>query len=156
MIRSRCPRTPELLAALRRGGAYGDDRAHVASCRECADALLVASFLTGEATAAAAEARPPDPAVVLWRARRARRRRAAARALTPIAVWERIAAVAAAAGVGAAIVVGGLGGLGGVGGALGSLFSGAGSDLAAGLPVAAAALLIALAAGGAYWAWAEE
>lgn len=155
MIRSRCPRTPELLAALRRGGAGRDDRAHAASCRECADALLVASFLTGEATAAAG-ARPPDPAVVLWRARRARRRRAADRALTPIAVWERIAAVAAAAGVGAAIVVGGLGGLGGVGGALGSLFSGAGSDLAAGLPVAAAALLIALAAGGAYWAWAEE
>lgn len=153
MIRSRCRRTPELLAALRRGGAGRDDRAHAASCRECADALLVASFLTGEATAAAAEARPPDPAVVLWRARRARRSRAADRALTPIAVWERIAALAAAAGVGAAVVVGGLGG---VGGALGSLFSGAGSDLAAGLPVAAAALLIALAAGGAYWAWAEE
>lgn len=159
MIRSRCPRTPELLAAVRRGGGGAEAGAHAASCRECADALLVERFLAGEATAAAAEARLPDPAVVQWRARRARSRHAADRALTPIAVWERIAAVAAAAGVVAAAVAGG------VGGTLSSLFAEAGSGvaggltgggLAGGLPLVAAGLLIAIAAGGVWWSCAEE
>lgn len=169
MTRSRCPHTEDVLAAARSGAARTgaeqsggrpgrvvshaaarDLAAHAAACRECADALLVERFLAGEAAAAAADARPADPAVVLWRARLARRHDAARRALHPIAVWERIAAVTAVAAVLGATALGGLGR------GLGALVAAAGSDLAAALPLAAAALLLAAAGGGAYWAWIEE
>jgi len=90
--------------------------------------------------------------VVLWRARLARRRAAADRALRPIAIWERIAAVTALAGA----CVLGAAALGSLGSDLGALAASAGSDLAAALPLAAAALLLAVAGAGAYWAWMEE
>jgi hypothetical protein len=152
MSREPCPHTAELLAAARCGAPDSVAAAHAATCRECADALLVGAFLTAESTAAAAEARPPDPAVVLWRVRRERRRAAAERALRPIAIWERIAAVAALAGA----AVFGAAALGSLGSDLGALAASAGSDLAAALPLAAAALLLAVAGAGAYWAWMEE
>jgi hypothetical protein len=150
MNREPCPHTAELVAAVRRGAPGERAAAHAAACHACADALLVARFLAAEATAAAAEARPPDPAVVLWRARLARRHDAARRALRPIAVWERIAAGTVVAGA-AAFAAADLGGLG----RLGALVAAAGGALAAALPLAAA-LLLALAAGGAWWAWLEE
>ncbi len=156
MTRPACPRTDELLAARAAGNqppdsaAASEAAAHAADCRECADALLVASFLAGEAVAAASEAALPDPAVVLWRARRRDRARAAARALRPIAVWERLAgAVAAAAtAVATASLVGGPG-------AAEPLAAAAGG-IAGALPMVAVALLLAVAGGGVYLAWADE
>ena len=147
-----CPHTAELITAAHRGAPEPEHAAHAATCRECADALLVDAFLAAEATAAAAEARPPDPAVLLWRARRERRRAAAERARRPIAIWERIAAVTGLAGAAAL----GVAALGALDLDLGALAATAGSDLAAALPMAAAALLLAAAGGGAYWAWMDE
>lgn len=155
MSRPLCPRTADLVAAARTGspslGPGAEDAAHAASCRECADALLVASFLAGEASAGAAEASLPDPAVALWRARRRDRARAAARALRPIAVWERLAAaVAAAVGTVAAVSF-----FGGLAGGTQPLASAAG-ELAGALPAVAIALLLTAAGGGIYLAWADE
>lgn len=152
MSRETCPHTAELLGAARRGAPEPEHRAHAVTCRRCADALLVDAFLAAEATAAAAEARPPDPAVLLWRARRERRRAATERALRPIAIWERIAWITGLAGA----VVLGAAVLGGLGPDLGTLAAAAGGDLAAALPLIAGALLLAVAGGGAYWAWIEE
>lgn len=159
MSRPRCPRTAGLVAAAAFAGAACDAEAadHAASCRECADALLVASFLAGESAAALAEAAPPDPAVVLWRSRRRDREQAAARALRPIAVCERLAGTLAAA-AGAALGLSWLGGgVGDLGAGLGLVpLAAAAGDLAGALPVIGVALLLAAAGGGVYLAWADE
>lgn len=159
MSRPRCPHTADLVSAVRfRGTApaapAAERAAHAASCRECADALLVASFLAGEAAAALAEAAPPDPAVVLWRARRRQREQTAARALRPIAVWERLAGALAAA-AGAAVGFSWLGGAG-IGGPGSVPLAAAAGELASALPVIGVALLLAAAGGGVYLAWADE
>ena len=94
MSGTTCGRDPELLAAMAAGELPDELRRHAVECAECAETLLVATFLRREA--AAAPARPlPDPAYLWWRARLERRSVAAERATRLITIIQRASLVAA-------------------------------------------------------------
>jgi len=83
-------------------GQLPDDlAAHAAGCAVCAEALLVASFLTGEQE----QVEVPAPGLVYWRAELKARREQAERAMRPMRAMEIVAMVmlcAVAAALGAA------------------------------------------------------
>jgi hypothetical protein len=92
-----------------RSGAWATPRCdelreHAATCSECSEEALVAGWLDGESSHAAAEARLPDAGLVFWKAQLLAKRAAADRAAEPILYAERIARVACAAGVVAVLV----------------------------------------------------
>lgn len=90
-----CGREPELLAAMAAGELPEALRQHAVSCAECAETLLVATFLRREA-AATARAPLPDPAYLWWRAGLARRSAAARRATRLITIVQQAAILSAA------------------------------------------------------------
>lgn len=91
MSRDLCPETEMLLARLRAGEPAPDPVAHAAGCTACRDALAVAALFASAAPALAPE-RPPDPGVLLLRARLRAREAAARRAVRPIVWAERLTA----------------------------------------------------------------
>lgn len=78
-------------------------RAHIASCAICADLAEVGTALRGEGEEARDEASPPVAGLVWWRAQVRAREEAARAAARPIRVVQG-AAVAALAGLTAAVV----------------------------------------------------
>ena len=90
-----CDKEKQVLEAVRSGRSASEWeeplRAHVASCRICSDAALVAQFLLQENECAAAEAQLPDAGLVWWKAQLLARRAAAEHAVRPIAVTEKLA-----------------------------------------------------------------
>jgi len=95
MSDSTCEHEQELLAALAAAEVPDELRQHAASCAECSEVLLVATFLRREA-AATAQAALPDPAYLWWRALRDRRSAAAERATRLITIVQRAAIFSAA------------------------------------------------------------
>jgi hypothetical protein len=133
-----CESEPATLAALRAGGLDDAARRHLDSCPVCAAAVAAERALTELAAAFAAEATPlPAASAVRLRGRLRARAEAEARALRPIAVWQAVAALVAAAGL--------LAGLSGSEGLFGAL---AAADLSptAALLVGGLAALVALPA----------
>ena len=84
-----CTREHAVAAAARMGGLPEELAAHAAGCAVCAEALLVASFLSGE------EERVEVPAagLVYWRAELKARREQAERAMRPMRAMEMAAMV---------------------------------------------------------------
>ena len=95
MSGSTCKREQELLAAVASAEVTDELLQHAASCAECSEVLLVATFLRREAVATA-QAALPDPAYLWWRALRDRRSAAAERATRLITIVQRAAIFSAA------------------------------------------------------------
>ena len=89
-----CGREQELLDSIAAGDLSEELRLHAASCAECSETLLVASFLRREAVAVAPTPLP-DPAYLWWRAGLERRSAAVARATRAITIVQRASIVAA-------------------------------------------------------------
>lgn len=95
-----CDHELAILAALRAGGLDDAGRRHVDSCPVCAAAVAAEHAVTAVAAAFAAGAAPLPAASAVWLRGRLRARAAAeARALRPLAVWQAVAAMIAAAGL---------------------------------------------------------
>jgi len=92
-----CRHEMAVLAAARHGHLDDDLTAHARDCAACQAALHASAAIRRTATAFAAEARLPDPQVLLRRAVDERRRLATERALMPLHL-ARGSAIAAAAG----------------------------------------------------------
>jgi hypothetical protein len=112
-----CEREPATLAALRAGGLDDAGRGHLDSCPACASAVAAERALT-ELAAAFTTGAPPLPAAsAVWlRGRLRARAEAEARALRPLAIWQGVAALIAAAGLLVGLTTSGglFGSLGGV------------------------------------------
>jgi len=94
MSGTTCGREPELLTAMAAGELPEALRHHAVNCAECAETLLVATFLRREA--AAGPPRPlPDPAYLWWRASLEQRSAVAERATRLITIIQRASLVAA-------------------------------------------------------------
>lgn len=91
----RCARQAELETAVRAGqwpqGCDAGLRAHVASCRDCADYALVAGTFQQARAAGVADARLTPPGALWWRAQIRRRHGAVERMTRPIVVAEWVA-----------------------------------------------------------------
>ncbi len=98
MNRNHCEKEQLVLAAVRAGAFDGELRNHVASCVLCADAMLVAEYLTGQAWLENPEAHLPDPGLLWLKAQLRSRDAALAKATRPIALVTRagVAAVSVA------------------------------------------------------------
>jgi len=95
-----CENELEILAAVRAGGLDDAGRRHVDSCPVCSAAVAAERALTEIAAAFAAEAAPLPAASAVWlRGRLRARAEAEARALRPLAIWQTVAALIAAAGL---------------------------------------------------------
>jgi hypothetical protein len=98
-----CAQEREVAAALREGrwpGAVDPAiRAHVESCRSCGEFVLVTQSLRQFREEASRTAVLPAPGALWWRAQVRRRQGAFERITRPIAVAEKIALVAAVAGL---------------------------------------------------------
>jgi hypothetical protein len=97
-----CRREARVCEAARRGSLAGSLAEHAAGCAACARAATAGAALRQAATTFAAEARLPDPDLLLRRAAAQRRHLATERALRPLrlvrhATW--------AAGTGAAVAL---------------------------------------------------
>lgn len=91
-----CAREPEVITALLDGTLPDDLQAHASVCEVCSEIVQVTQALVQEVAPAAAELRPPDPAVV-WRcAQSAAGEQAIAKATQPIRI-ARISTLVAAA-----------------------------------------------------------
>lgn len=84
-----CTREHEVAATARIGRLPDELATHAAGCAVCAEALLVASFLTGEED----HVDVPAPGLVYWRAELKARREQAERAMRPIRTMEIAAMV---------------------------------------------------------------
>lgn len=108
MNRGRCEREPEVLKEVRAGrwpqAADEELRLHAASCAVCADAVLVAQYLAGEARGERESSVPP-PGMIWWRAEIMARRDAAGRATRPIAIAQWVATACGLALALAAVIV---------------------------------------------------
>jgi hypothetical protein len=95
-----CPFEDSTAAAARGGDWSAELAAHRDGCLSCAELTLVVAALAAEAESLAADARPlPDPRILWLRAALAAREAKLARATRAIA-WVQRAALAAAAAVG--------------------------------------------------------
>jgi hypothetical protein len=95
-----CRREAPVCDAARQGTLAGALAAHAAGCPACARAAAAGTALRQAAAALSAEARLPDPSVLLRRAAAERRRAATERALRPLRLARR---AAWAAGAGATV-----------------------------------------------------
>lgn len=98
-----CRHETAALAAARHGRLDDELTAHARDCEACTAALHAGVALRQAATAFTAEARLPDPQLLLRRAGEQRRRLATERALLPLRL-ARGSATAAAAGAAVALV----------------------------------------------------
>lgn len=97
MTSDPCGREAEILEAVAADRVPGHLREHAASCPQCSECLLVASFLRQAASQALAEIpQLPDPGYLWWRAGVERRAAASKRATFVITVAQRFAVIAAA------------------------------------------------------------
>lgn len=97
-----CRREARVCDAARQGTLTGALAAHAAACASCARAAAAGAALRQAAAALAAEARLPDPDLLLRRAAVERRRVATERALRPLRLVRR---AAWAAGAGAVVAL---------------------------------------------------
>lgn len=93
MKNTQCEHEPTVLGALAAGSWPDALRAHLASCRSCSDALAVAQALREAADVKIGEPLP-DPGKIWRTAQRRERLVAVERALWPIKLMARAAAVA--------------------------------------------------------------
>lgn len=104
MTANPCPRASAILAARRSAAGLGwtdDDRAHLAGCATCRDAVAVERAFAAVALPASAQAAArhlPPANVVLLRARLAARRAALERSVVPLALWQTVTGAVAVAG----------------------------------------------------------
>ena len=103
---SDCSRQQETLDLVRAGrwpaGCDDDQRAHVASCSHCGEAVQVATLLTDDYRAALRTARVPTSGLVWWRLQRRAREdaaRNAARVVTLVQAISVLIGLAVALGI---------------------------------------------------------
>ena len=95
MNANECPREAEILLAVRTGAWTEEIRDHARGCPQCADALLVTTWLTEGGSSA--QEPLPDPDLIWWKAQILARHEAVKRATRPIALIQRASLVAGAA-----------------------------------------------------------
>jgi hypothetical protein len=93
-----CDREKEILVAARRGALSDGLREHAASCRVCAEAASVSSWMNEFAASTRRERKLPDPSVVWLKAQLLRGPVNAARASRPLTAFQGIAYFVVAAG----------------------------------------------------------
>jgi len=101
MIWPTCTRLQEVRNALAEGhwpqASAPDLRAHVETCRRCAEEVLVTTHLQQSRASAVALAQPAAPSLIWWRAQARRRNAALAHASRPLAAAQAFALVIVAA-----------------------------------------------------------
>lgn len=85
-----CDREVEIARAVRSGRWSGDLRLHAAGCEACGEAMAVAAFLQSGGEPAL---NVPEPGLMWWKLELRARREKARRAMRPLAIAERMAAV---------------------------------------------------------------
>jgi len=99
-----CPHEPAILAAVAKAALSDEQRAHLASCESCSEAVLVSHFL--HEAASSADCAVPDAGLVWWKAQLRLKRERSESAMKPVAVAEKLSAgvLIGAVGIGAALL----------------------------------------------------